>query len=82
MDYSYQMNKLEYDEHRKMELLSAIEKQTQNIKMLNTHLETEKAKLVKMNEELVNLTKKKEMNVNVLESSFYNYPRIYEPLRF
>jgi hypothetical protein len=68
-------------ELRKIELLSAIEKQNQNIKTLYTNLENEKAKLVKMNEDLTNLTKNKGLNVPSLDT-FYNYPRIYEPLRF
>ncbi len=61
----------------KTDLLTAISQQKEKIRILSEYLESEKAKLHQMNEEI-----ERQKPILVKPSQVPDYPRIYEPLRF
>ena len=75
MNSNSPVNQCSNNNHHQNELLTAISQQNEKIRTLNVYLESEKAKLARMNEELDNIKK-----INwVYEPTV---PRIYEPFRF
>jgi hypothetical protein len=75
MNSNPSVNLCSNNNHHQNELLKTISQQTENIRNLSAYLESEKAKLARMNEELDNIR-----NINrVYETTV---PRIYEPFRF